>query len=322
MTTFMQTGCKWVARTNALLWLFAACSACAQLTNPERWQSPLYQDHALVGRIYSVADDRFIESAELVARLRQAAVLMLGEKHDNPDHHVLQLAVLKLLQGDEGLGSISFEMLDASQADSVAQLNAGVSVVQESLAEFLSWDEEGWDWEFYGPLVGLAASNGIPIVAGNISRQQMSEVYRTDPAEFPVAPLSAAALAQLNQDIDDGHCGMLPESQFPAMLQVQQARDRAMAEAVASVDTDGKRVLIAGNYHARRDLGVLNYLPSELGQSTLSLSFIEVSPESELATDYVEATAGVMSHDFLWFTPALSNEDYCDSLRQPESAGG
>jgi hypothetical protein len=61
----------------------------------EPWSSTLALDHALVGRIWDVAGARFIDAPTFLARVGAARFVLLGEKHDNPDHHRLQAWVLR-----------------------------------------------------------------------------------------------------------------------------------------------------------------------------------------------------------------------------------
>ncbi|WP_338206311.1 ChaN family lipoprotein, partial [Parageobacillus thermoglucosidasius] len=56
------------------------------------------------------------------------------------------------------------------------------------------------------------------------------------------------------EQVRAGHCGLLPESQLPAMLAVQQQRDRQMAEQLLKAPQPA--LLLAGAYHVRKDLGV------------------------------------------------------------------
>jgi uncharacterized iron-regulated protein len=318
----MKTGNRWAAHNSArlrkasLVGLVAVILqpliVLAQLENPD-WRSSLHADHKLVGRIFDTRAQRFLSPAELGASLQQAELLMLGEKHDNPDHHVLQLAVLRELQRQQRLGLVALEMLSEEQAPLLASLSWDQGQGLDALSEALDWDGSGWDWGFYGPILGFVLDRQIPLATGNISQARMREVYGSEDGEQELQ-LDPAVRERLLQDIDDSHCGMLPESQFPAMLRVQQARDRAMAEALSGESVDGVRVLIAGNYHARRDLGVLNYLPRRLAGAALSLSFVEVNPQSEAPADYVENFSGEPAHDYLWFTPAISNKDYCADM--------
>lgn len=52
---------------------------------------------------------------QLVQRLAGAPRVLVGEKHDNPDHHALQLWLLRALQGQRVQGSLLLEMLQPEQ---------------------------------------------------------------------------------------------------------------------------------------------------------------------------------------------------------------
>ncbi|MFM1895529.1 MAG: hypothetical protein RLZZ385_603 [Pseudomonadota bacterium] len=279
------------------------------------WQSPLLRDHPLVGRIWDQQAQQFISPEELLAAAAAARFLLLGEKHDNPDHHSLQRALLSRLLQASPAPLLSFEMLDSSQTPVLAQLRESGPGTLEELRSALSWDEEGWDWAFYGPLIHDALSAGITVRAGNISREEMGQVYR-EPLDAAVAAvLGEAALTVLNNEIDVSHCGQLPASQFPAMVRVQQSRDFAMAGSLSAPAEAGQRILIAGNFHIRQDLGVPAYLVASGAAADLdevvSLALLEVSAESEVPTDYVEGQDGLSAYDYVWFTPMLTDEDYC-----------
>jgi len=158
------------------------------------------------------------------------------------------------------------------------------------------------------------------INAANISNEEMMQVYGAPTTAKIEGVLDEQTMAALERDIDESHCGMLPESQFPAMVRVQQARDFAMAASLASNTQQQLQVLIAGNYHIRRDLGVPNYLlnrQSNLEESQIvTLAFMEVDGASNDPADYLQQFGSVKAYDYIWFTPAISGEDYCASLRQ------
>src|SRR5690606_17942730 len=62
--------------------------------------------------------------------------------------------------------------------------------------------------------------------------------------------------------IREGHCGLLPEGAVGAMADAQRTRDARLARAVADARarTGLPVVLLAGNGHLRRDIGVPRYL--------------------------------------------------------------
>lgn len=292
-------------------------TACTTTVSPTasiaRWQSPLLSGHPLVGRIWDVRSGAFISEDALLQALSAADVAILGEKHDNPDHHAIQRQVLAGLAATGRLAAVSFEMLDSGQQPALDSLTTVDLQAEDAVRAHLRWDEEGWDWVFYGPLVLDMARAGIPLHAANISMDEMRAVYAA-PLDAAVAQaLGTAQLDRLHVEIDESHCGMLPQSQFPAMVRVQQARDAAMAASLGG-EADGVKVLIAGNFHARHDLGVSNYLPQ--GAVALSLGILEVNVEWMDPQQYVAEFVEALPHDYVWFTPAVSAEDYCASLRE------
>lgn len=316
----MRSGNKSAVLTSVLLWLLAMSAAPAQeLTNPESWSSPELVDHPLTGRIWDARRQSFIGPDELAASIGDARYLLLGEKHDNLDHHALQLKVLESLLQQERLHRVSFEMLDSDVRERLLDIYLQEPMNAEELQVYLMWDTEGWDWSFYGPLVQAVYAAGIGIGAGNITRDEVSAIYADDNAS-PREVLGEAALARLELDIDESHCGLLPESQFPAMVRVQQARDRAMAESLRPPAAGMTSVLIAGNYHVRHDLGVPNYLlprePSLAPGAIIALSFMEVQDGETDPDLYQEQLGEQHAFDYLWFTPSVGEEDYCASMRQ------
>jgi len=295
--------------------------ASATLSAPGDWESALYSDHPLVGAIWKSDAGRFVSVEELAAALDSSRMVLLGEKHDNPDHHRLQQNILAYLLAGNRVSSVAFEMMDSefdSRIDGLGEMQ--INSLDQLKAQ-LEWDDAGWDWSFYGPLIAATLEAGVRIRSANISRTRMSEVYGQPlPAEV-AGVLDEQSIERLNVEIDESHCGMLPPSQFPAMVRVQQARDHAMASSLAfPASSDQANVLIAGNYHVRRDLGVPRYLAAlrpDLPESEIvSLAILEVSPDSDNPADYLQAYSDASPFDFVWFTPAISDADYCASLAQ------
>ena len=287
--------------------------------NPDAWVSPLHAGHALVGRIWDNRLQQFVTPEELLAGLREARFLLLGEKHDNADHHRLQLSVLESLIAANAVSGVAFEMIDASRAPKLAGIAGREFTAEEELRAWLEWDE-GWEWEFYSPLLRSSLAAGLPVAAANIDESAVMDIYQGGGPTLPEDIFDQAAMDKLYADIDESHCGLLPESQFPAMVRVQQARDLAMAQALRSLaDGDGAALLIAGNYHARQDLGVPNFLLAlDAGtgrEEIISLAFLEVQPAELVPASYLERFGGVAEHDYLWFTPAVEEQDYCAQLR-------
>lgn len=289
------------------------------------FESTLLTDHNLVGKIWSSRSQSFIEIEEFLSYAESASYLLLGEKHDNPDHHTLQLYILNYFLEREKVSNVSLEMLES---DDQVRLNAlqensnqnSISISLASLNEELDWDDEGWDWGFYGPLIQAALQGGAPLSAGNITTETMQQVYGDSNTLGGAFQFDNHIVDKLNQDIDESHCGLLPESQFPSMVRVQRARDVSLASSLHLPAAEKLSVLIAGNYHIRQDLGVPNYLMGQNSQlerqQIVAISFMEVSEDVNDPAEYLQQFSDVAAFDFIWFTPAVSNENYCASLLQ------
>ena len=73
-------------------------------------------------------------------------------------------------------------------------------------------------------------------------------------------------------------------------------------------------------YHAWQDLGVPNYLVARHKnlsmEDIISIGFMEVQSGENNPESYLQQYGEVAAHDYIWFTPMISEEDYCASLRQ------
>ena len=202
--------------------------------------------------------------------------LLVGEQHDAGAHPRLQERWVDTLAGRGRLAAVALEM--AERGTTTAGLPAGAS--EEQVRDALRWDPQGWPWPRYRPAVMAAVRAGVPVLGANLPRSQMREAMR-DAALDRLLP--GPALKAQQQAVRLGHCEMLPESQITPMTRVQIARDRAIAETIASALVPGKTVLlIAGSGHVQADVGVPRYLPENVTVRSLPL------PGEDTGKDYCE----------------------------------
>lgn len=179
-----------------------------------------------------------------------ADVIIFGEQHDQPDHQAQVAREVERLAGANALGAIVIEMAEQGRSTAGLPRDADAARVREALA----WS--GWEWSVYEGVVMAAVRAGVPVLGGNLPRHRMRSVM-SDAAQDALVPTSAREL--LSRAVRDGHCGLLPATQEPGMVRIQIARDRSMAEVVASARTlAGERrvLLLTGGQHASRDRGV------------------------------------------------------------------
>jgi len=284
-------------------WLLALClSASAGAAELPEWQASEHRNDAHIGQVWDTAAQQWLSADQLVQSLAGSAHVLVGEKHDNPDHHQLQLWLLQQLQLVRPQGALVMEMLQPGQQVFANRLQGQPLPDSPSLQKELAW-QDGWEWSFYGPLVRWGLQVPERLLAANLGREQMMLRYRQPP---PVsARYSPAARKQLEQTILNSHCGKLDSAQVAPMLAIQQGRDEQMARALAEAPTPA--LLLAGAYHARKDLGVPLHWQSSWGQA----------PKVVLLQEAGGAVLpGAQQADFVWLTPALPEQDYCANWGQ------
>lgn len=200
--------------------------------------------------------------------------LLLGEQHDASAQPGLQERYVRTLAERGRLAALALEM--AERGASTAGLPAAADATQ--VREALHWNAEAWPWERYAPAVMAAVRAGVPVLGANLPRRQMREAMADATLD---ALLPGPAIKAQQQAIREGHCDMLPERELRPMTRIQIARDRAMAQTLASAASNGKTVvLIAGAGHVEPDVGVPRHLPQTLRAESLVL------PREETGKDY------------------------------------
>lgn len=96
------------------------------------------------GRIYDTQAGREIAPEALVQQLKQADVVLIGEKHDEAAHHNAEAWLLAQTADARQSGSVLLEMLDASQQRQVGEVQAwmqsGGKTTPRRLNEKMGWN--------------------------------------------------------------------------------------------------------------------------------------------------------------------------------------
>lgn len=314
--------------------LLAASSAALAAEPPAPpWQSPELQDHPLVGRFVDAATGQTLTAEAVLARAAEAKHLILGERHDNPDHHDLQAWVTEQVVERGRRPAIVYEMFEADEQEAMDAWRADDPADAAGLGPAVKWEDSGWPaWEHYRPMADTAVANGLPILAGNIAMDTARDVARQGLDSMPddlvdrLGLLEAdtpAILAAMTRDVDDGHCNLMPEAAIAPMVTVQRARDAHMAATmIQGLNAEGtdQAILITGNGHARTDRGVPLRL-RQMGvpaEETFVIAPMEVREGMTEVADYADAWGGEALNapfDVLWFTPRVDSIDHCEELR-------
>ncbi|MFV0333435.1 MAG: ChaN family lipoprotein [Tropicimonas sp.] len=238
-----------------------------------------------------------------------AAIVLLGEVHDNPVHHENQVTVLAAMQPS----ALVFEMLDAKQATLANQVDRGDAA---ALAGALDWAQSGWpDFALYYPI--FRAAPDVPVYGAAVSREDLmaamrdgaAAVFGAEAARFGLDPLPQEVQAAREAFQMAAHCNALPAPMLPGMVEAQRLRDaRFSAMALQALrDTGGPVAVITGNGHARRDWG----MPANLTAAAPELRVVTLAQFEEAAP------AGEVPQDFWLITEAAAREDPCAVFTKP-----
>jgi len=291
------------------------------------WKSTYGLHHPLTGQIWDVSAASTIDRTTLVSRLAHARFVLLGENHDNPDHHRLQAELLRQLIDIGRRPALGFEMLDIDDAPAIAKHLATAPKDAAGLGEVVGWNQRGWpDWTFYQPIAQVALDAGLPIVATNLRRATVRTLRRDG-----VAGLERGVVRQLDLDrpvppdlrrrmadeIRNFHCGYAPEERLKTMVTIQRARDARMADRMIAAARPDGLVLVVGAGHARIDYGIPTYLRTNAREQTLvSLAFLEVQGGKTVPEAYAVGFArDMLPFDYVWFTPRRTNLDPCEEFK-------
>lgn len=272
-------------------------------------------NHPLKGKIISMTTGQPLSYTQLLEQLQSHRFILLGEKHDNPEHHLRELQLLEGLQTGPNTRLV-LEMLDESQAESIAQLSENSSKTE--IQTQLHWNHRSWPWQDYGPLIKAALKNHNQLTAGNLSKAEILQIYQGEPTDKPrLAPnkIPEAIRATIQQQIYESHCQAMPLTQMGPMTQIQISRDASMAYALS--DNLGDRmqaILIAGSFHVRKDTGVPLHLQQWSTEAVASILLIETETNNNTIEAAIAPYAGMA--DYLWFTSKSTEKDYCASLQQ------
>jgi len=213
-----------------------------------------------------------IDFEGLLARCSEARVVTLGENHDDPATHMIELAVLEGLLRVHGDVVFSMEMFERDVQDVLDSYLAGEITEEEFLADSRPWGNYATD---YRPSVEFARDHGIPVIASNVPRYLAGQVAQSGFANADFPDEAAGLYATTFEAPEDGYWEafaatmMMPGMEAMGVTvetirlyyEAQVIKDETMAESVtmaAEADPDAVVYHIAGAFHLADYLGTFS----------------------------------------------------------------
>ena len=246
-----------VTRINARAMLFALGLIAA---------SPVASTHASAQQScasageWTVPGTGRIAAPEILARSATARAVLLGEHHDDADHHRWQLQTVAALAALRPKLVLGFEMFPRRVQSALDRWVAN-QLSEEEFLKAADWSHVwGYDAVLYLPLFHFARMNRIPMVALNVERDMVRSIGSGGLASVPLErregvsaaiPAREVYLERLFASYAAHPEGKQPaparaDPAFQRFVEAQLFWDRAMAQALAEAAARHPDALIVG----------------------------------------------------------------------------
>jgi len=281
----------------ACIALIAALDAAAEsCIAPGEWAAPGQ------GQAKAIATDR------LFAQLSQRHAVLLGEVHDNADHHRWQLHTIAGLHALHPRLVIALEMFPHRLQSVLDQWTAGQLSEEEFLTRTQWRTVWGHDAALYMPIFQFARLHRLRLLALNVERTLVRQVGEQGWAAIPLkeregvsdpAPAPPAYVDALYESFQQ-HGQKPRERSDPAFQHFVDSMllwDRSMAQGIAEAtvrEPDAIVVALMGLGHLEDGAGVPRQL-TDLGikNATVLLPWDRSQPCSELTPELADALFGI-----------------------------
>lgn len=294
-----------VRRFLSLLALMLTLSACqagvnqCPIGNPEMPYTSAHEPQ--VGDILHLPTGIYVDKAALFDQASRAQVVFVGETHDNPASHRLQVEILQAMEkNNPHKVSLAMEMFTPAQQEVLDRWTAGELQEREFLKEVDWYHTWKMNFALYRPLLKLAKEKKIPIIALNADDALVSKVGHTPPAQ-----LSKEVRSELPKMVDDpyqtaatkayygGH--QIEAGAFAGFQRVQTLWDETMAENLAnylkSEKGQGRRVeVVAGGNHIAYGYGIPRRLFRRIPVSYLLVGSREIEIPKDKQNRFMDVT--------------------------------
>lgn len=271
-------------------------------------------------RVYDARHKRFSDFEALAAEAAKADVVFMGEQHDDPGTHRMELALLEAIGRRRNDVVVALEMFERDAQGTLDSYLNGEIPEDAFLKASRPWPNYAAD---YRPLVELAKAKGWRVVAGNVPRRianavagkgigavaQLPDSARRWAAEtfscpkddyfdrfaitmkqHPMGPgpaPSAAEMAQMTQTFYEAQC----------------VKDDTMAESIARVRAKGAPLVVHFNGAFHSDFGDGTAERTRLRLPKAKIVVVSAMPVADL--DAVDGKNDRKKGDWLVYTLKL-----------------
>lgn len=260
--------------------------------------------HFVIGQIVRVETGKTLLFHELIEQLGSKNLIFIGEVHDNPEHHLIQVQLLQALLSQNKLRTVAMEFFQKPRQSFIDRYIAGESTEPEFLKE-VDWNGQwSFDYSFYRPIMLEVKEKAGKILAINAPNDIVRKVARSG-----LSSLSADERELVAEDIDlknERHRDYLKEvfkynvhgdlENFEYFYEAQCVWEDTMAENIADYmeKTKDNMMVLTGNGHIVNKFGIPD---RTLGRIPADMATIVLLPVEEGFQTIARESA-----DYVWLT--------------------
>ncbi|VAW05893.1 hypothetical protein MNBD_ALPHA01-2299, partial [hydrothermal vent metagenome] len=134
---------------------------------------------AEAGKIFDVADQKFITEKTLVKRLATTRNILIAIREDNPDHHRLAANIIDKIAGKGRAPAILVSNIERSKQNAFTiftqrHRDRTKTYDASGLDMLLGWSQSGQpEWAIVRPVFDIAMIRRLPVTAVNFSRYEI-----------------------------------------------------------------------------------------------------------------------------------------------------
>lgn len=243
--------------------LASGCAAPIMLGNPE--QPYPAATPPVLGEIRHLPTGVQVSAEQMATIASDARLIYVGETHDNPASHRIELQLLQALaERYPKQAALGMEMFTPEQQPVLDDWVAGRLSEKEFLKQSRWYQVWNFDYDFYRPLLQLAREKRIPVIGLNASKELVRAV-----GSDSLTPEQQQSLPEM--DLTDPYQRALSESIFvghaagpngtAGFIRVQTLWDETMADNIArylqsEAGANRHMLVVAGGNHIRHGFGI------------------------------------------------------------------
>ena len=273
--------------------------------------------HFSIGKIIHTESGKAIPFDEFINQLAEKELVFIGEVHNNPEHHLIQIQILQALtQGRRPV--VAMEFFEKSRQPLVDSYVDGISS-EKAFLEGVEWSSRWrFDYHLYRPLMLFIREKRGKILAINAPGPVVKKVARSgieslEPNEqdkiAKCIDLKISRHRDYLRKIYENHIHNDLKS-FDFFYQAQCVWEDTMAESIAEylIKNREKMIILSGNGHIINKYGIPDRTLSRVPASMATVLLQPLTGPLNLKKEV---------SDYIWLTNNCSQRRYMTHHKTP-----